>query len=188
MSPRFPSAAAGALLLALALTACAAPDAPAASPPPTAAPSAVASEQPAASPVPTESDAPLTCESMISTGTVQALTDAGWTARPTAFVIGDVELTAGMLCFWADYSVGSDHGQLYGWSEITADEAAKAQSTLIAAGWSREDGPAGTYLTEDPKYSMGTDDEGYGMTYLFGDGWVKLADTKQSLLLIEWAG
>jgi hypothetical protein len=33
---------------------------------------------------------------------------------------------------------------------------------------------------------MGTDEDGYGMTYLFGDGWVTLSDTKQGLLLVTW--
>lgn len=188
MSPRFSSATAGALLLLVALTACAAPSDPAASPAPAASASTEPTEQPVASPEPAESDDPLTCETMISKGTVEALTDAGWTAKATEFRIGEVELTAGLLCFWGDYTVGSDHGQLYGWSEITADDARKAQATLLDGGWTREDGPAGTYFTEDPQYSMGTDDEGYGMTYLFNDGWVKLADTKQSLLLIGWAG
>ncbi len=27
--------------------------------------------------------------------------------------------------------------------------------------------------------------DGYGLTYLFGDGWVKLADTRQSLILVD---
>ena len=34
--------------------------------------------------------------------------------------------------------------------------------------------------------AVATDDEGYGLTYLFGDGWVKYADTKQSIALVEW--
>ncbi|WEK59608.1 MAG: hypothetical protein P0Y60_09435 [Candidatus Microbacterium colombiense] len=189
MISRMMPAAAGALLLLVVLTSCAQPSAPAASPRPSAEPSS-----PAASPEPVLTDAPetpaaeISCESMISEGTVTALTEAGWSAKPKDFVIGDVDLTAGLLCFWADYSVGSDHGQLYGWSEISADEAASAQAALLASGWTREDGPEGTYLTEDPQFSMGTDDDGYGMTYLFHDGWVKLADTRQGLVLIEWTG
>ena len=39
-------------------------------------------------------------------------------------------------------------------------------------------------LTTDT--AVATDDEGYGLTYLFGDGWVKYADTKQSIALVEW--
>jgi hypothetical protein len=186
MRTRTTSAAAGVLLLLAALTACSAPAAPQASASPSTSPRAEPSGAPATTPTPLATDAPISCESMISAGTVQALTDAGWSAKPTAFVIGDVELTDGLLCFWADYSVGSDHGQLYGWSEISSEDAMAAQSSLLSSGWTREDGPEGTYFTEDPRYSMGTDDDGYGMTYLFNDGWVKLADTKQSLVLIGW--
>lgn len=189
MIPRITSATAGALLLLAALTACAGPAAPA--PSPTAAastPTPQATAAPIDTPATEEPDAEISCESMISPGTVEALTTAGWTAKPKDFVIGDVTLTEGLLCFWADYAVGSDHGQLYGWSAITPEDAASAQAALLASGWTREDGPEGTYITEDPQFSMGTDEDGYGMTYLFHDGWVKLADTRQGLVLIDWAG
>lgn len=189
MIPRITSATAGALLLLAALTACAGPAEPAPSPTADAStPTPRATAAPIDTPAPEEPDAELTCESMISAGTVEALTTAGWTAKPKDFVIGDVELTEGLLCFWGDYEVGSDHGQLYGWSEISPEDATAAQAALLASGWTREDGSEGTYITEDPQYSMGTDDGGYGMTYLFHDGWVKLADTRQGLVLIEWAG
>lgn len=189
MIPRITSATAGAFLVLAILTACAAPAAPPASPPPA---SSTPTPTPTAEPIDASAseppDAEISCESMISAGTVDALTAAGWTAKPKEFVIGDVALTEGLLCFWADYEVGSDHGQLYGWSEITPEDATAAQGSLLASGWTREDGPEGTYITEDPQYSMGTDEDGYGMTYLFHDGWVKLADTRQGLVLIEWAG
>lgn len=189
MSRRIISAAAGGLLGLAVLAGCAATaEPPAPSPSASAAPTPDDSAEPAATAAPTTPPAEISCESMISAGTVDALSDAGWTSEPKEFVIGDVELTEGLLCFWADYSVGSDHGQLYGWSPITADEEGKAQASLTAGGWRREDAPEGIYFTEDPQYSMGTDDDGYGMTYLFGDGWVKLADTKQGLVLIEWTG
>lgn len=189
MSRRIISAAAGALVGLAVLAGCAAPaEPPEPSPSSSAAPAPDSSVEPVATPEPTEPAAEISCDTMISAGTVDALSSAGWTSEPKEFVIGDVELTEGLLCFWADYSVGSDHGQLYGWSAITADEEAQAQASLVAGGWRRENGPEGIYFTEDPQYSMGTDDAGYGMTYLFGDGWVKLADTKQGLILIEWAG
>ena len=35
---------------------------------------------------------------------------------------------------------------------------------------------------------MTTDAEGYGITYLFGDGWVTFSDTRQGLLLIQRPG
>lgn len=189
--PRIVSITAGAAFLLAALTACSAPGETAPTPttdPATSAPQA--SVEPAATPDPEPTSAALTCESMISSGTVAALTEAGWTAETKDFVIGDTTIPEdeGLLCFWGDYAVASDHGQLYGWAELSAGAASDAQTSLLAAGWHREDGPEGVYITEDPQYAMGTDDDGYGMTYLFGDGWVKLADTKQGLLLIEGAG
>lgn len=189
MKTRIMSATAGVVLLIAALTACAAPEASPATPTPDrVTPSPVATPEPAASTAPEPPAEELTCESMISAGTVTALTDAGWTAQSKEFVVGGVELTDGLLCFWADYSVGSDHGQLYGWSPTTSEEAGDAQAGLLAEGWKREDDAAGVYFTEDPQYSMGTDADGYGMTYLFGDGWVKFADTRQGLILVEWTG
>ncbi|MFF7292296.1 hypothetical protein ACFY9N_07130 [Microbacterium sp. NPDC008134] len=188
--PRIVSATAGAVLLLAALTACSAPGESTPTPTPDAAtPAPQTSVEPAATPEPEPSSAALTCESMISPGTVSALTEAGWTAETKDFVIGDTTIPAdqGLLCFWGDYAVASDHGQLYGWAEMSASASSDAQTSLLAAGWHREDGPEGVYITEDPQYAMGTDDEGYGMTYLFGDGWVKLADTKQGLILIEGA-
>lgn len=187
MTRRIISAAA-AVIVCVALTGCAAPTEPPAPTPSASKTPTHAAIDPVATPEPSAPPAEISCESMISAGTVEALSDAGWTSEPKEFVIGDVELTEGLLCFWADYSVGSDHGQLYGWSPITEEDAAAAQTALVASGWRREQGPEGVYFTENPQYSMGTDDEGYGMTYLFGDGWVKLADTKQGLILIEWIG
>lgn len=186
MNPRIMSAAAGVLLFVAALSACAAPE-PGPSPTPDAGDTRPSQPPvPPSSPTSPAAEEELTCESMISDGTVTALADAGWTAETKEFVAGGVELTEGLLCFWADYSVGSDHGQLYGWSAIDDADAATAQAALLAEGWKREDGPDGVYFTEDAQYAMGTDEDGYGMTYLFGDGWVRLADTRQGLILIEW--
>jgi hypothetical protein len=188
MIPRIMSATAGFLLLLFALTACGTSAEPTPSPTPDAvAPTPVPTPKPASSREP-ESPGELTCESMISAGTVSALTDTGWTAQPKEFVVGGVEATDGLLCFWADYSVASDHGQLYGWAALSTEDAERAQSGLLAEGWKREDGSDGVYFTEDPQYAMGLDDDGYGMTYLFGDGWVRFADTRQGLILIEWTG
>lgn len=191
MNPRIAPTAVGVLLLLGVLTACSGPSVAAPSPSPvatTAAPEV--SAEPTTTPEPDAEPAALTCEAMISPGTVTALTDAGWTAEAKDFVIGDITISAdrGLLCFWADYAVASDHGQLYGWAAMAAAEATEAQTALLSSGWRREDSDAGIVLTEDPQYSMGTDDDGYGMTYLFGDGWVKFSDTKQGLLLIDWAG
>ncbi|MBO0979511.1 hypothetical protein [Microbacterium sp. SD291] len=189
MIPRTISAAAAALLLAACLVACSGAPDEAVSPTPKApAPTPEASVQPVETEIPEPPAAEPACDTIVSEGTVKVLTDAGWTFEEKEFVIGDVTLDDGLLCFWADYSVASDHGQLYGWSEITAENAARAQSSLLSSGWLREDGPEGVYITEDPQYAMGVDEDGYGMTYLFGDGWVKFADTRQSLLLVGWSG
>lgn len=186
MIPRITSAAVGTLLLLTALVACAGEPSGDATPSPRApkpTPSATVVETAAPALPPAEP----TCDTIVSAGTVQVLTDAGWTYEEKEFVIGGVPLPDGLLCFWADYTVASDHGQLYGWSAITAEDASRAQAALIGEGWTREDGPEGVFITEDPQFSMGTDEDGYGMTYLFGDGWVKFADTRQGLLLIGWA-
>ena len=89
---------------------------------------------------------------------------------------------------WGDFSVASDHVQVFGWAPLSAAEAREARTQLIAQGWDPiDDADAeGDYITADPSTATTTDDEGYGMTYLFGDGWVTVSDTKQGLLLIEW--
>lgn len=181
MNSRRLAALTGLLLIGALLTACAddSGPAPARSQEPTSATGDAA-------PAPTADE--LTCESMISDGTVAALTEAGWTAEPREFVVGGVELPQGLLCFWADFTVPSDHGQMYGWSPLSAADAERAQAGLEDEGWRREEGPEGVYVTEDPQFAMSTDEDGYGMTYLFGDGWVKVADTKQGLLLVEGRG
>lgn len=187
MTPRTASATLGALLLAVTLVACSGPAPEAETPrPETPRPTPTVTAPPIETPDPAAVTDP-TCDTIVSAGTVKALTDEGWTFQEQPFVIGDVTLEQGLLCFWADYTVASDHGQLYGWSEISPEDATSAQTSLLSEGWTREDGPDGIYITENPQYAMGTDEDGYGMTYLFGDGWVKFADTRQGLILIEGA-
>ncbi|WP_091232698.1 hypothetical protein [Microbacterium sp. 3J1] len=187
MTLRTTTAAAGALMLALVLASCAgAPDESASPTPDAPRPTPTITATPIETAAPATSQTEPTCDTIVSAGTVKALTDEGWTFEEQPFVIGDVTLEQGLLCFWADYTVASDHGQLYGWSEISAEDATQAQSSLLGEGWTREDGPDGIYITENPQFAMGTDEDGYGMTYLFGDGWVKFADTRQGLILIEW--
>lgn len=186
---RIASAAIAAVVLAMGLTACSAPSSPSsATTPKSSTPTAEATPEPQETPTPQATAASPACDTIISEGTVKALSDAGWTHEAREFEIGDIVLTDGLLCLWADYSVVSDHGQLYGWAPVSAEDASAAQSWLRAQGWIRETAPEGVYFTEDPQFSLGTDEAGYGMTYLFGDGWVKLSDTKQGLILIEWTG
>ena len=88
---------------------------------------------------------------------------------------------------WADFEgPAGDHLQIFGWAPIAEEQAADAQASMVAQGWIREDSTEGVYITEPKETTIAVDEEGYGMTYLFAAGWVKLADTKQGLLLIEW--
>lgn len=179
-----------ALLAALTLTACSGTQtetAPTSSPTKTPEmPKATVTTAPVEStPTPTVAETP-TCETLISSATVDALTAQGWTYKEREFRIGDVVVEGGLECLWADYTTASDHGQMYGWGPLSADAARTAQSNLQRDAWLRSTEGDLVYFTEDPATAIATDDAGYGMTYEFGDGWVKFADTKQGLLLIEW--
>ena len=127
-----------------------------------------------------------TCETIISPTTVKDFESLGWTSLSDAFVVGSVEIPDGVQCIWSDFSTASDDVQIFGWAPISADQASSAESELVGQGWRREDSADGTYITESAETAMSTDEDGYGVTYLFGDGWVKYADTKQGLLLVEW--
>lgn len=148
----------------------------------------VPAAQPSAEP--TENAAPAedpTCETLIADATVADFQSVGWTARADPFYIGENEIPGGLQCVWADFEgQAGDHVQIFGWAPIEADAASDAEAELVEQGWTREKGADGVYVTESPETSIATDNEGYGMTYLFGDGWVILADTKQGLVLIDW--
>lgn len=181
-----------ALVIAAALslvTACAAP-APAPSPTPTVddsaantpPPVAEATEEPAV-------DAEPTCETIIPVATVEDFESVGWSAEEEEFRVGATIIAGGLQCVWADFAgPATDHVQIFGWAPIEEDAAADAQDDLVAEGWVRENEPDGIYITENPETTISTDENGYGMTYLFGEDWVKVADTKQGLLLVVWGG
>ncbi len=151
-------------------------------------PSATAETKP--TPTATSSTTPKkpTCETLVGSEVVDDFTAKGWTAREEPFVIGDVELEDGISCTWADYSGATANLLTFAWAPITDAETTKAQRALDSAGWIREKGDTGTYVTEDPATAMTTDAEGYGLTYLFGDGWVTFSDTRQGLMLIQRPG
>lgn len=130
----------------------------------------------------TDATAAPTCETLIRSDLVDSLTARGWTAQTDTFRIGSAEVPGGLWCQWGDYSVASDHVQIYGWARIDAATAAKARAALLTEGWHEVDGD---YVTQDADVSFATDADGYGMTYQFGDGWVTVSDTKQGLLVIE---
>ncbi|CAN5466181.1 hypothetical protein [Microbacterium sp.] len=144
---------------------------------PTPEPSAAATAEPAGDP---------TCETIIPAATVETFDSIGWTARAEPFRIGEMEVPGGVQCVWGDFTTATDHVQIYGWAPISADDAQEAQDDLVAMGWKLEEAPEGVFVTESAATTVATDDQGYGLTYLFGDGWVKYADTKQGLLLVTW--
>ncbi|QIG40369.1 hypothetical protein G5T42_13530 [Microbacterium sp. 4R-513] len=127
-----------------------------------------------------------TCDTIISPTTVKDFESLGWTSLADKFLVGSIEIPDGVQCIWGDFSTATDHVQLFGWAPISADQAESAQTELVAQGWRREDSPEGVYVTESAETASSVDEEGYGLTYLFGDGWVKYADTKQGILLVEW--
>lgn len=128
----------------------------------------------------------VTCEMLLEPELVEDLTSRDWTPREDPFYIGDLQLLDGTACTWGDFTAESgDNLLLFAWSPITAEERTTAIAALQAEGWTAEEGSEGMYVTEDPAEAIAVDDEGYGMTYLFGDGWVTLSDTKQGLVLIQ---
>lgn len=143
------------------------------------------SAKPDATPTPTGPPADLTCETLISPTMVSDLEETGWTSQEDVFRIGELELPDGIQCTWADFTIVDDQLMLFGWAPISAEQAEKAEASLTAEGWLTEEGDEGRYVTENPDTAISVDEDGYGMTYYFGDGWVTVADTKQDLLLIE---
>lgn len=190
MTRRLRFAALFAMTVALVLTGCSTAPESSTEPTPPPAPVETAPEpEPTAieTPEPADNDTPEpTCETIISPSTVTALTDLGWTYKEHEFRFGADVVEGGIECVWGDYTVASDHVQVFGWAPLDQNASTAVQKELIASGWLRADADGHTYITEDPTYAMSTDEEGFGMTYEFGDGWVKLADAKQSLILIDW--
>jgi hypothetical protein len=186
-APRLFGAAAALALSALALSACA--GSPEATPDPTtsSAPSQVA-PQPTVSTKPTPTaDADPTCETLIAADVVESYESIGVTSQESPMYIGGTEVKGGLLCMWANFDQpAGDSGQIYGWAKLTDSESKAAQEQLVDEGWIVEETDGGVYVTESPDTALVTDDDGYGMTYLFTDGQVTVADTKQGLLLIEW--
>ena len=188
MTSRLRFASIAVATLTLALTGCSTPPTSSADETPAPAPveTTAAPEPPAETPAPADENADPTCETIIAPSTVTALSDLGWTYKEHEFRFGSEIVEGGIECVWGDYTVASDHVQIFGWAPLDPDAATAAQQELIASGWLRADADGHTYITEDPAYAMSTDDEGFGMTYEFGDGWVAVADAKQSLILIDW--
>lgn len=151
---------------------------PAAAPAPTPTPSATRTG-------PVVRPADLTCETLIAPEVAAAFAEAGWTPQEDVFRMGSRELADGLWCMWGAAGADTASLQIYGWAPLDAAEAEEAEEELIDRGWVREDGDGGVYVTENPDTTVATDDDGYGMTFLFRDGWVAVSDTKEGLLVIE---
>ena len=143
---------------------------------------------PDATDVPAASPRALSCETLIPADTVAALHKQGWSAVQRDFAFGPAPVPGGIACLWADPTTASDHGLLYGWAPISGADAVAREAELVSEGWIREDSDRGVYITADPRTALSKDAEGYGMTYLFGRGWVSVSDTKQGLILIDPKG
>lgn len=190
-TPRAGAALTATVALALTLVGCAA-EPQAEQPTPTApatAPSASASTAPSQEPA-TETEKPVadpTCKTLIIESVVQTLTSTGAEAREEPFMIGSTEIEGGLLCRWGIFGDGDAGGaQLYGWAPIDTETAARAADTLEKQGWLREAGEGdGFFITENPDTIVIADEDGYGMTYQFGDGWVTVSETKLGLQLIQ---
>lgn len=195
MSPRTSRSAAVSIAAAsivaglTVLTACAAPaPAPSASAPtassnaesPTPTPDTAAGDAPAADP---------TCDTIISQTTVDQFASLSVTFEQEEMRIAGEPVDGGIQCMWANFEgPATDHVIIFGWAPMSEKDAIVAEDALETEGWIRDETDEGTYLSENPDIVLSPDDDGFGMTYLFGDGWVKLADTKQGLLLVDWAG
>lgn len=186
-APRWAVAAALALPVLL-LAACANGNTPETTPT-TPSPATAVPTSPAPTPSGDASGVPgdePTCETIIPASIVADYEEVGWTAQAEAFRIGGIEIPGGIQCTWGDYSVATDHVAIYGWAPIDAAQQDEAQTELLRSGWRREEGDGGFYITESAETAIAPDEDGYGFTYFFGDGWVTFADTKQSTILVEW--
>lgn len=187
--PRPLSAFAAAALAAALLTGCAS-----AHPEPTdtadaaAQPTTPADTDTDATPEPQNTTASATCETIISEDTLSTLNAQGWSARESALEAGGITLDEGLQCMWTDYENPTGDLMIFGWAPITAEEAREMQDGLVAEGWLRQEEGDVLYITEDPEQALTVDENGDGMTYAFGDGWVTVADVKQGLLLIHRPG
>ena len=170
----------------LAATACTGPGDTAPGADQTPAPVATSPEPtPDASPTATPVGDP-ECDTIIPASTVEDFQSVGWTVRAEPFRIGELEIPEGVQCIWGDFTTATDHVQIFGWAPISEEDAVDARDELVAMKWRAEETPEGTIVTESAETTVATDADGYGLTYLFGDGWVKYADTKQGLLLVVW--
>ncbi|MFT4214116.1 MAG: hypothetical protein QM622_04995 [Microbacterium sp.] len=168
-----------------------------AEPEPTETVTAQSPSAPASEPTPEPSDTEtavaidptsVTCENLVVEEVLAEFDAQGWTAESTPLTVGGQTLDVGLECSWADYEEPSGNLMIFGWGLLTAEQAEAASAQLVSEGWLREESDDGFYITEDPEQAPTLDENGYGMTYQFGDGWVIVSDVKEGLLLINRPG
>lgn len=188
-SSRLLAATLAAGLTVFAFTGCASPAMPdggtATAPAPTG--SAAPAPDPAASPSNGATADPVraTCDDIVDTDTLAQLNEQGWTYEQTQLEIAGTTIPDGISCMWADFTVPSGDLLIFEWGPVTAEQAETITAALVAAGGTVIPDAEGDYVTEDPEQSLVTDENGYGFTYQFGDGWVAGGDTMQTLLLVH---
>lgn len=127
----------------------------------------------------------LTCENIIPESLVASLDEIGWEAIEEPFMAGSTELEDGIQCKWGDPDgTGGGNVQIYGLAAVDADQAADIAGALEDDGWKREEDGDVVYITEDPEFAFAVDEDGYGYTYAFGDGWAAVSDTKAGIAVI----
>ncbi len=147
-----------------------------------------APSSPVASPS-TEASAPAlpdpTCENIIGSASYDELDSSGWQYDQQPFTAGTMEIPDGISCTWTNPGEPGGNILMFGWAPVTTEEAERAQDALESEGYTSEDGDDGVYLTENPDFALTVDENGYGMTYFFGDGYVQFADVKQGLAVVQ---
>lgn len=170
---------------AIVLLAGCAPSTPAdsATPVSTAAPSSPVATPEATASAPALPDA--TCENIIGEASFTELESSGWEYQQEPFFIAGTEIADGVYCSWTNPAEQGGNIPVFGWAPLTAAEASEAQDALEADGWISEDGEDGVFFTENPDFALTVDENGYGMTYFFGEGYAQVADVKAGLVVIE---
>ena len=154
----------------------------------TSAPASAAPASPATTPEPTETTATVaaaSCENIISPSALDSFEAEGWTVEEEQMTVAAVTLADGISCTWTNAEQAGGNILIFGWSPITAEQAAQAEQSLESDGWTSESTDEGLMVTIDPNMAITVDDDGFGETYLFGDGWVIMAGTKQNLMLVD---
>lgn len=134
---------------------------------------------------PTPTPEALSCDNIIPSSLVDSFEEIGWEAIEEPFMAGSTELEDGIQCKWGDpEGTGGGNVQIYGLAAVEADQAAEIQKELEDGGWKREEEGDVVYITENPDYAFAVDEDGYGYTYAFGDGWAAVSDTKAGIAVI----